>query len=240
MGSERIASALESDPWRFDASRWERMMRSAYLSCAGLLITLGFASSPAQAALYDFSFVEIGNPTKVYGSGQLTVSPNGAGFTATSATGTIHDGYLPSTDFVINGLSSYAGADNILYFPAVQSTSGAFGPINGYVDFGGISFTTTTPGQEFNLGGGGTALGAPYYDVLNDSRLNPVGYGIGSSGQAQGSYDISLSASLHLVASDALSPSPSPGPTPGLGLASLAFLALLGAAEFGARRKQAR
>ncbi len=211
-------------------------MRSAYLSCAGLLIALGFASSPAQAALYDFSFVEIGNPTKVYGSGQLTASPSGAGFTVTSATGTIHDGYLPSTDFVINGLSSYAGADNILYAPAGQPT----GPINGYVDFGGISFTTTTPGQKFNLGGGGTALGAPYYDVLNNSRLNPGGYGIGSSRQAQGSYDISLSASLHLVDTDALSLASSPGPTPGLGLASLAFLALLGAGEFGARRKQAR
>jgi hypothetical protein len=208
-------------------------MKNAYLLCAALSIVLGLASGPAQAALYDFTFVGLSNPELVYGSGRLTVSANGSGFTVTSATGTIHDEYLSSTDFVINGLSSYAGADNILYSPQVQATRGSFGPINGYVDFGGISFTTTTPGQEFNLGGGGTALGAPYYNVLNDSTFNPTGYGIGSSGQARGSYDISLSAWDPPEAS----PLASPAPTPGVGLACLAFLSLAGALEFAARRR---
>jgi hypothetical protein len=198
-------------------------MKNAFLSCAALWLALSFALSPVQAAVYDFSFYDISNPTLVYGGGTLTVSGEGSQFRVTAATGAIYDGYLAAgtTDFGITGLSGYAGADNILYFPAVLPTGGSNGPINGYVDFGGISFATTTSGQEFNLGGGGTEAGAPYYAVLNDSTLNPIGYGIGSSGQAQGSYDISLSV---------WDPPSAPGPTPGAGLLGLAFLVGAGVA----------
>ncbi len=194
-------------------------MKSALLSCAALSLALSFPSSPVHAALYNFTFYDISSPTLVYGDGELTVSTGAGSFTITAATGTIHDAYLSSTPFVITGLSAYAGADNLLYYPSILPTEGSWGPVNGYIDFGGISFTTATPGEEFNLGGGGSDVGAPFYAVLNNSTLNPVGYGIGSSGQSQGSYDISLSV---------WDPPSSPGPTPGTGLAGFAFLLILG------------
>jgi hypothetical protein len=187
-------------------------MKNAVLSGAALWLTLSFASSPVQAAVYDFSFTDFNSPSEVYGSGTLTVSGGSSPFTVTAATGTIHDAYLSPTDYVINGLSPYAAADNLLYFPAVLA-AGPDGPINGYVSFGGISFTTTTPGQEFNLGGGGTSIGVPYYDVLNDSTLNPNGYPV-NTGQV-GSYDISLTITA------------APGPNVGEGLLGFAAMSVM-------------
>jgi len=130
----------------------------------------------------------------------------------TSATGTIHDGYLApgTTDFTITGLTGYAGADNLLYYPAV-TPGGAGGPINGFVSFGGISFTTT--GSSFNLGGGGTPVGSPFFAVLNESTLNPSGFPI-DVGQI-GSYDISLSIT------------PAPAPNVGEGLLGFAAMSAL-------------
>jgi hypothetical protein len=189
-------------------------MKKVVLSCAALGLALGFASGPVQAAVYDFSFADYLPTHELYGSGTLTVSGAASPYAVTSATGTIHDGYLApgTTDFTITGLTTYAAADNLLYFPAVVP-GGPSGPINGYVSFGGISFTTNGA-SEFNLGGGGTSVGAPFYDVLNESTLNQTGLPIGS-GQLQGSYDIALSVTA------------APGPNVGEGLLGFAAMSAL-------------
>jgi len=49
-------------------------MKKAVLSCAALGLALAFASSPVQAAVYDFSFTDYLPTHEVYGSGTLTVS----------------------------------------------------------------------------------------------------------------------------------------------------------------------
>jgi hypothetical protein len=74
---------------------------------------------------------------------------------------------------MIEGLSSYAGADNLIYPSAAP-----------FVDFGGLSFTTDK-GGDFNFGLGGSG---PLGLILNSSVLNPGGGAV----SFPGSVDISL------------------------------------------------
>jgi hypothetical protein len=110
-------------------------------------------------------------------SGNIDISTSGTGpnYTVTGVTGSIMDSEVGAGTFTIvggsPGLSSYAGSDNILYVPP-QNTQG--NTTAAYVDFGGISFNTTTAGLAFNIGG--NAQSGPFQYVLNDSINNPVGY----------------------------------------------------------------
>lgn len=153
---------------------------------------------PAQAKTWSFSFAGL-DDSSVYGSGWLTTGASGSPYAVTGAVGKIYDGES-SAPFTIKGLSSYAGADNLLYFP---STS--------YVSFGGLSFATTA-GEAFNLGGGGWY--APQNLVLNGSTLNPGGY----PQVGFGAWNVSLTM--------AAVPEPSTWVLFGLGFATLGFAAI--------------
>jgi hypothetical protein len=143
------------------------------LRTAAILVVSTMALAVAGAVhadIYDFSFTGAG----VSGSGDFVTATGASPWTVTSATGTIFDSNVAAGPFTITGLSSYAGADNLLY--ASQP----------YVDFGGISVTTDTGGDfNFGLGGGGA-----YGLVLNDSVNNSGGYPNGGTDNA-GSTDIS-------------------------------------------------
>lgn len=145
------------------------------VSISTLVCVVGlFAQAPAKAAVYDFSLVGVDYPADVFGSGQLFASGASSPYTVTGATGSITD---PSGTFTIDGLSSYAGGDNLLYYPSTSYTS-----------FGGIS-VATAGGPDFNLGGGGVS--APQFELLNNSVLNPGG-GVSLGSLASGSYNIVL------------------------------------------------
>jgi hypothetical protein len=92
-------------------------------------LALTLAASAAEAKSWDFSFTSTGPDTA---SGTFTTTNTGPTYTVTDITGTI-DG---ST---ITGLSSYAGADQLLFMP---------GPPN--FDVGGISFSALD-GISYNL-----------------------------------------------------------------------------------------
>jgi hypothetical protein len=132
-------------------------------------LTVIFATGQAKAQdIIDtthWSFTGTDAGITVHGSGTFTTEEFLSGTIAvTAATGTIYDSQVGGGPFVINGLSLYAGADNLLY----DSTNP--------VDFGGISFTTVG-GPNFNIGGGGDAEPGDLYGyVLNDSYNNPEGY----------------------------------------------------------------
>jgi PEP-CTERM motif len=120
-------------------------------AAAALLLSLGYASA-VKAAVWDFSFSGVG----VSGSGEIFTGNVGSPYTVTGGNGVI-DG------FTISGLSLYAGATNLLYFPTEP-----------FVDFGGVSFTTLG-GPDFNLGLQFQPP-APFQYVLNDSSTNPSGF----------------------------------------------------------------
>jgi hypothetical protein len=151
------------------------LAKSAALAAMALALV---GSAPSANAIivsttYDWSFVCTGPDAGVgcSGSGTLTTGPAGGqpdSFVVTGATGTIDS-------FTITGLSLYAGADNLFYNPATANP--------GYVDFGGISFTTFG-GPDFNIGGAST----PGEYVLNDQSINPNGY----APPQVGSYDIAF------------------------------------------------
>jgi len=99
----------------------------------GLLFTafiLFCASTTASvAAVFDFTYT---NGSDTFGSGQFFTSDASSPFTITNVTGT--ETYL-GVSGTITGISSYAGADNLLYFPGSPTL----------VDFAGISFTASVP-----------------------------------------------------------------------------------------------
>ena len=116
------------------------------------ILSVALATS-ANANTYDFSFSGLG----VSGSGEFITASVSSPFAVTGVSGTISDSQIGPGAFAITGLSSYASADNLLYYPTQP-----------YVDFGGISFTTNG-GGDFNIGNG------PPYAIVS-SILNPGGY----------------------------------------------------------------
>jgi hypothetical protein len=144
------------------------------VAIGALLLSGGFVAS-AEADVFDFSFSGPssgpGNP--VFGSGTITTAGAGPSFSVIGVTGTVTDLDITSNPFFITGpISSYAGADNILFFPAATTGSNT---TPGFVDFGGISFQTSGgPGFDFNLGG--YSQTGPMIYVLNAEFLNGPGY----------------------------------------------------------------
>jgi hypothetical protein len=126
-------------------------------------------TASAEAKVYDFSFTG----EDVSGSGVITTVDAGSPSTVDSITGTVFDSEVGAGPFTIEGLSSYAGADNLLIPVAAP-----------FVDFAGLSFTTDA-GGDFNLGLGG---GGPLGLILNSSVLNPSGMPV----SFPGSVNISL------------------------------------------------
>jgi hypothetical protein len=90
----------------------------------GAVIAAAAFSAPASARTWDFSFTDATGDTA---SGQLTTSAAGDPYAISNISGLI-DGSA------ITGLSSYAGADNNLFFAGGAP----------YADQGGISFTTAS------------------------------------------------------------------------------------------------
>lgn len=110
------------------------------------------ASGAAQAAVWDFSYSGGGYTA----SGEFTTGAAGSPYTVTGITGTA-DGYA------ITGLSTYAGANELLYYPP----SGGY-----YADFSGISFVNAN-NVDYNITNYPTGSG----NFINVSTLDPGGYG---------------------------------------------------------------
>src|ERR1035441_4235945 len=142
------------------------------VAIAALLLSGSFVVS-AQADTFSWSFL---GPTDlppvgglVSGSGLLTATGGPSAWNVTGVSGFVTDTDIPGA-FTINAFpSSYAGADNILYYP--PQVTGSESPPPTFVDFGGISFGTT--GGDFNLGLQ-YQNGAAIY-VLNSMALNNAG-----------------------------------------------------------------
>src|SRR5258705_4775997 len=114
----------------------------------------GVGPLPAEATTFNWSYSGAG----VSGSGQFDGNlVVGTTYQLIGISGSILDGLTPYT---ITGLSTYAGADNQLFFPAPN-----------VVSFGGISFSTFT-GADWNIFTDGAGI---HYGLL-DSLTNEVGY----------------------------------------------------------------
>lgn len=114
---------------------------------AGAILSLALTVTQAEAArTFAFSFSGAG----VSGSGRLTTADAGSPYQITGITGTINGD-------AITGLSGYAAADNLLYYPTQP-----------FVDFSGLSFTTASLG-DWGMGWTGSAYG------ITDSISNPSG-----------------------------------------------------------------
>jgi hypothetical protein len=125
------------------------LMRNVFAVTIGALLLGAIATVPAHASTFDFSVASGGSPGDV-ASGTLTASLISSGvYQVTGISGTF-DGVT------ITGLSSYANADNELFFPAQP-----------YVDFQGISFLTS-------LGAVNLFSNSGYFEVK--SSVDPVGY----------------------------------------------------------------
>ena len=111
-----------------------------------------FGASAAEAAVFDFSYTG----GSFSASGEFTTGDIGSPYLVTGITGTA-DG------FAISGLSTYAGANQLLYFPP----SGGF-----YADFSGISFTNEN-GVSYNI----TNFPTGASNNLNVSTLDSAGNG---------------------------------------------------------------
>src|ERR1700704_1193710 len=107
-----------------------RTGRSALV--AALLLSCGFVGS-AHALVFDFSYSGGSGKTAVSGSGEFITGSTGSPYTVTGVSGV-------ANSFAITGLSHYASADNLLY-----------GPASHYVDFSGISFSTSN-GDAWGIG----------------------------------------------------------------------------------------
>jgi hypothetical protein len=112
------------------------------------------AIAPAKAEVFDFSYSDLLPVPTTFGSGTFTTGSISSPFLITGVTGT--ETYLGAPD-TITGTSDYAGADNLLVFPANPN----------FVDFAGISFSTT--GDQFGIGWTGSAYGIAQFST------NPAG-----------------------------------------------------------------
>jgi hypothetical protein len=130
---------------------------SAAVFAAGLL-----AAGASQASqLFNFSYSGDG----VSGSGVLTTSDVGSPYAVTGITGT-------ANGEAITGLSSYAAADNLIYYPTQPS-----------VDFSGLSFSTAT--RDWGIGWTGSAYGI-VNSIANPNGdccgISPIEFNISSAG----------------------------------------------------------
>lgn len=124
-------------------------MRKVFAFSAGAIFLGIIAAVPADASTFAFSVTSIGSPGDL-ASGTFTATQVSSGvYQVTGITGTF-DGAA------ITGLSSYANADNELFFPAQPN-----------VDFQGISFLTS-------LGAVNLFSNSGYFEVK--SIVDPVGY----------------------------------------------------------------
>ena len=118
-----------------------KLKQLAFFAVLALSVQGAYAS-----VVWNFSYT--GGAT---GSGQFFTGDAGSPYLVTAVTGTANGA-------AITGVSSYAGADNLLFSPATPD----------FVDFAGISFSTVG-GLDWNL----------FYDGSNfalRSDENPVGY----------------------------------------------------------------
>jgi hypothetical protein len=123
------------------------MRKAAFAAIAsGLLAWV----SVAKAEVWDFSYSGGGYSA----SGEFVTGNSGSPYTVTGVSG-IADGYA------IVGLSPYASADQLLYYPA---SGGA------YADFSGISFANAN-GVDYNISN------YPSGNNIAISTLDPGGYG---------------------------------------------------------------
>lgn len=117
---------------------------------AGAIFLGIIAAVPAHATTFDFSVSSVGTPGDI-ASGTLTGTESSSGiYTISGITGTF-DGSL------ITGLSGYANADNLLFYPSQP-----------FVDFNGISFVTASLGAINLFSNSG------YFEVK--STVDSVGY----------------------------------------------------------------
>ena len=125
-----------------------RITRSALVTAVLLFCGLG---GSAHALVFDFSYSGGSGSNAVSGSGEFITGSTGSPYTVTGVTGT-------ANGFTITGKSSYASADNLLYLPGSQ-----------YVDFSGISFSTSN-GDAWGIGWTGSNYG------IAEFFKNPAGY----------------------------------------------------------------
>jgi hypothetical protein len=123
------------------------MRRAAFAVIASGLLTW---VSVAKAEVWSFSYSGGGYSA----AGEFVTGNSGSPYTVTGVFGTA-DGYA------IEGLSTYASADQLLYYPA---SGGA------YADFSGISFMNAN-GVAYNLSN------YPSGNNIAISTLDPGGYG---------------------------------------------------------------
>src|ERR1035437_9996632 len=110
------------------------------VAIAALLLSGSFVVS-AQADTFSWAFAgPISGPgSNVSGSGLLTATGGPTNWAVQTLTGTVTDLDFAGSPFAINAFpSSYAGADNILYYP--PQVTGSESPPATFVDYGGISF----------------------------------------------------------------------------------------------------
>ena len=103
----------------------------------GLAAGMAALCAQAQAKTFEFSFAGI-NDASVFGSGAFKTSDNGSPYTIVNASGSIVAPDVSAGTFTITGLSPYASANQLLYYPT-----------NPLVDFSGISVSTV--GGDFNI-----------------------------------------------------------------------------------------
>ncbi len=130
------------------------------LLVAAAAVAVMSISTQAVADQFAWTYTDIATSGATEsGSGTFTTSSASSPFDITGFTGTA-DGYT------ITGISTYAGATNLLYVPATASP--------GHVDFGGISFLTNGVGGTLSFNIGGSFVNGQY--VLNRSDVNPTGF----------------------------------------------------------------
>jgi hypothetical protein len=139
-----------------------RKLTSNAALATAVVAGLAFGSLPANAltfGVFEFSYSQTSVPLPgLLGSGSFIAQSLGGGqWQLDTISGSAYNASSSPSTEAITKLSSYADADNILYYPGVPQL----------VDFGGLSFTTAF--EDYNIYWNG------YYGILESSN-NPVGY----------------------------------------------------------------